>query len=92
MRVAICLEDARHGGLDELRRRADSQYACGVASQHSASRRECLCFRDQMAAARDKLATLHREVELATDTVEKPDAELSFQITDLARQRGLADV
>jgi len=57
-----------------LWRSADPQDSAGAASEHGASRRQCLCFRHDTTTVRDEVAPLGRQFESPTDTVEEPDA------------------
>src|SRR5215813_602716 len=85
-------QDAWHARFDELRGRPHPEHTGRAASQHRSPGLECLGLRHHMTAARDELAALSGELQVTTDPVEEANTELLLQITDLTRQRGLADV
>src|SRR5262245_24776670 len=63
-----------HPRLEKLRRSADPQDSSGAASEHDASRYQCLCFCHDTTTAGDEVPALGRQLESPTDTVEEPDA------------------
>src|SRR5262249_39072863 len=92
MAAAIPRKESGQQGLHRLRRGADTEHAGLAALEGARPLPQRVGTGQELAGSAQEILALRSEARAPSDPVEEPDAELVFERSDLAGQRGLTQV